>query len=124
MSSYDHLAEHLADEAKGNHGKSLSKVGAQKFTKSTKAYAKLKKMFEDKLILPTDGAKDVRARDPLFHDFTHNQFRSQFNNLRKEMGTVTREGKHCMFYSHLHSLNSILTDNVIDYRLPQRRQEC
>ena len=63
MSSYDHLAEHLADEAKGNHGgKSLSKVGAQKFTKSTKAYAKLKKMFEDKLILPTDGAKDVRAR--------------------------------------------------------------
>jgi hypothetical protein len=72
-----------------------ARVGAQKFTKSTKAYAKLKKMFEDKLILPTDGAKEIRQRDPLFMDFTHNQFRSQFNNLRREMGTTTREGKQC-----------------------------
>jgi hypothetical protein len=72
-----------------------AKLGAQKFTKSTKAYAKLKKMFEDKLILPTDKPIDVRSKDPLFQAFSHNQFRSQFNNLRKIMGTVTREGKHC-----------------------------
>jgi hypothetical protein len=80
--------------AADNGGGKRQKVGAQKFTKTTKAYAKLKEMFETKQILPTDKPIDIRAKDPLFQDFTHNQFRSQFNNLRKEMGTCTREGEH------------------------------
>jgi hypothetical protein len=68
------------------------KVGAQRFTKTTQAYAKLKEMFEDKLISPTDKPGTIRDKDPLFSAFTYNQFRSQFNNLRKQMGTCTREG--------------------------------
>jgi hypothetical protein len=68
------------------------KVGAQKFTQGTKAYQKLKKLFEDKSILPTDKPATVRGRDPLFMDFTNQQFRSQFNKLKAIHGTCTKEG--------------------------------
>jgi hypothetical protein len=69
------------------------KPKAQKFTKNTKAYGKLKKMFEEKMISPTDKPANVRSKDPLFQDFTHQQFRSQFNKLRSEYGVCTKEGK-------------------------------
>jgi hypothetical protein len=65
------------------------KVGAQKFTKSTKAYKHLEKLFMTKQILPTEKPSDVRQKDPLFMDFTHQQFRSQFNKLKGTYGTVT-----------------------------------
>jgi hypothetical protein len=69
------------------------KQGAQKFTKGTKAYKHLEKLFKDKAILPTDKPADVRSKDPLFQDFTNQQFRSQFNKLKGIFGTSTKEGK-------------------------------
>ena len=68
------------------------KVGAQKFTQTTKAYQKLKKLFEDKAIVATDKPSDVRLKDVLFQDFTSQQFRSQFNKLKSIYGTCTKEG--------------------------------
>ena len=50
------------------------KVGAQKFTQTTKAYQKLKKLFEAKAIVATDKPSDVRLKDVLFQDFTSQQF--------------------------------------------------
>ena len=70
------------------------KVGAQKFTKSTKAYQKLNQLFKDKAIQPTDKPSDVRMKEPLFMDFTLQQFRSQFNKLRNSHGTCTKEGTY------------------------------
>jgi hypothetical protein len=70
-----------------------AKVGAQKFTQGTKAYQKLKKMFESQQILPSDKPSDVRSKDPLFMDFSMQQFRSQFNKLKSTFGTCTKEGK-------------------------------
>jgi hypothetical protein len=70
------------------------KQGAQKFTKGTKAYKHLEKLFKDKSILPTDKPSDVRQKDPLFQDFTNQQFRSQFNKLKGLHGTCTKEGKY------------------------------
>jgi hypothetical protein len=67
-------------------------VGAQKFTQKTKAYQKLKKMFEDKMIDKSDKPSDVRHKDTLFQDFTNQQFRSQFNKLRALYGTCSKEG--------------------------------
>jgi hypothetical protein len=74
---------------KGNN----NKVGAQKFTKATKAYKHLEKLFKDKAILPTDKPTDVRSKDPLFQDFTNQQFRSQFNKLKGIFGTCTKDCK-------------------------------
>jgi hypothetical protein len=71
---------------------SRKKVKAQKFTKGTKAYKHLEKLFQDKLILPTEKPSDVRMKDPLFMDFTNQQFRSQFNKLKSMHGTCTKEG--------------------------------
>jgi hypothetical protein len=71
---------------------SKSKVGAQKFTQGTKAYQRLKKLFESKEILPTDKPADVRQKDALFMDFTNQQFPSQFNKLESIHGTCTKEG--------------------------------
>jgi hypothetical protein len=52
----------------------VNKVGAQKFTKKTKAFVKLKKMFENKDVLASDRPADVRSKDILFQDFTTQQF--------------------------------------------------
>jgi dihydroorotase len=73
--------------------RSNSKVGAQKFTQSTKAYQVLKGMFETKQISATDKPSDIRSKDPLFMDFSMQQFRSQFNKLKSTFGTCTKEGK-------------------------------
>jgi hypothetical protein len=81
-------------------------VGAQKFTKATKAYKHLEQLFKEKAIQPTDKPSDVRLKDPLFMDFTNQQFRSQFNKLKGMHGTCTKEGtyirsllplRHCEF---------------------------
>jgi hypothetical protein len=69
------------------------KVGAQKFTQKTKAYQRLKQLFEDKKIDPNDSPAEVRAKDPLFQDFTNQQFRSQFNKLKALFGTSTKDGE-------------------------------
>jgi hypothetical protein len=71
----------------------VAKAKAQKFTKSTKAFKHLEKLFLDKQILPTDKPSDVRMKEPLFMDFTNQQFRSQFNKLKSVHGTCTKEGK-------------------------------
>ena len=71
----------------------LQKQSAQKFTKATKAYKHLEKLFKDKVILPTDKPSDVRQKDVLFQDFTNQQFRSQFNKLKSIHGVCTKEGK-------------------------------
>jgi hypothetical protein len=71
---------------------SRKKVKAQKFTKGTKAYKHLEQLFKEKAILPTDKPSDVRMKDPLFMDFTNQQFRSQFNKLKGMHGTCTKEG--------------------------------
>jgi hypothetical protein len=83
-------------------------MGAQKLTKGTECYQKLKKMFEDKLIKASDMPKDVWSSDDVFTDYTLQQFRSQFNKLKAVHGTNSREGKLCriglklsvIFYSH------------------------
>jgi hypothetical protein len=81
-------------------------VGAQKFTKATKAYKHLEQLFKEKAVQPTDKPSDVRLKDPLFMDFTNQQFRSQFNKLKAMHGTCTKEGtyirsllplRHCEF---------------------------
>ena len=69
------------------------RVGAQKFTQSTKAYQKLKKLFEEKAIVATDKPSDVRLKNTLFQDFTRQQFRFQFDKLKLIYGTCTKEGK-------------------------------
>jgi hypothetical protein len=66
---------------------------AQKFTKATKAYKHLEQLFKDKAVQPTDKPSDVRQKDPLFMDFTNQQFRSQFNKLKAMHGTISKEGK-------------------------------
>jgi hypothetical protein len=78
----------------GRNGLSRKKtpVVAQKFTKGTKAYKHLEQLFKDKSIQPTDKPSDVRMKDPLFQDFTNQQFRSQFNKLKAMHGTCTKEG--------------------------------
>jgi hypothetical protein len=73
--------------------KTTGKIGAQKFTKGTKAYKHLEKLFLSKQILPTEKPNEVRMKDPLFMDFTNQQFRSQFNKLKSLHGTCTKEGK-------------------------------
>ena len=52
----------------------MKKVGAQKFTQTTKAYQRMKKLFEGKAIVATDKPSDVRLKDLLFQDFTSQQF--------------------------------------------------
>jgi hypothetical protein len=85
------------------------KVGAQKFTQGTKAYQKLKKLFEDKAILPTDKPSDIRQKDTLFQDFTNQQFRSQFNKLKAIHGTCTKEGT----FTEMSMLMSMLLSNNV-----------
>jgi hypothetical protein len=87
----------------------VQKVGAQKFTQGTKAYQKLKKLFEDKAILPTDKPSDIRQKDTLFQDFTNQQFRSQFNKLKAIHGTCTKEGT----FTEMSMLMSMLLSNNV-----------
>jgi hypothetical protein len=89
MASMDDIENDLLQSRRG-------KQGPQKFTKGTKAYKHLEKLFKDKAILPTDKPADVRSKDPLFQDFTNQQFRSQFNKLKGIFGTTTKE---CKFIS-------------------------
>jgi hypothetical protein len=70
-----------------------AKLNAPKFTQNTEAYVKLNKMFEDNEISATDRPAEIFKRDPLFAEFSHQQFRSQFNKLKTKYGTNTREGK-------------------------------
>jgi hypothetical protein len=88
MASMDDIEADMP-RLRAHHGKQ----GAQKFTKATKAYKHLEKLFKDKAILPTDKPADVRQKDPLFQDFTNQQFRSQFNKLKGMFGTCTKDGK-------------------------------
>jgi hypothetical protein len=79
-------------------------VTAQKFTKATKAYKHLEQLFKEKSIQPTDKPSDVRMKDPLFQDFTNQQFRSQFNKLKAIFGTCTKEGRFTLdyYYENVH----------------------
>jgi hypothetical protein len=77
-------------------------VGAQKFTKATKAYKHLEQLFKEKTVQPTDKPSDVRLKDPLFMDFTNQQFRSQFNKLKAMHGTCTKEGTYIRSLLPLH----------------------
>jgi hypothetical protein len=86
-------------------------VGAQKFTKATKAYKHLELLFKDKSIQPTDKPSDVRMKDPLFMDFTNQQFRSQFNKLKAMHGTCTKEGTYYV-RSFVHSLPLLISNST------------
>jgi hypothetical protein len=97
----------LAGIAGRSIARKKSKSTAQKFTRKTKAFKHLEKLFKDNSIDPTDRPSDVRARDPLFQDFTANQFRSQFNKLKKEVGLVTKEGESL-------SLPVIMTMSILE----------
>jgi hypothetical protein len=89
-----------------------AKMGATKFTKSTKAFKHLEKLFQNKQILPTEKPNEVRMKDPLFMDFTNQQFRSQFNKLKGAYGCGTKESKYSMHtllpVSIIHSPYSLL----------------
>ena len=85
-------------------------VGAQKFTKATKAYKHLELLFKDKSIQPTDKPSDVRMKDPLFMDFTNQQFRSQFNKLKAMHGTCSKEG---MFILQTLTMSKLCTNSTL-----------
>jgi hypothetical protein len=96
------------------------KVGAQKFTQATKAYKHLEKLFKDKSIQPTDKPSDVRMKDPLFQDFTNQQFRSQFNKLKSMHGTCSKEG---MFILQTLTMSKLLcTNSTLVNRLSATRE--
>jgi len=64
----------------------------RKFTKKSKEYKKLEKMFKENKIRPSDKPSEVRAKEPEFQNFTTTQFRSQYNKLKIMYGTCTKEG--------------------------------
>jgi hypothetical protein len=86
-----------------------SKMKAQKFTKATKAYKHLEKLFQSKQILPTEKPNEVRMKDPLFMDFTNQQFRSQFNKLKGTYGVGTKDCKSVQSLHCMCSFNVVLT---------------
>jgi hypothetical protein len=71
----------------------IAKMGAVKFTKNTKAFKHLQTLFDNNEITPTDKPNDVRSTNPLFMQFSNQQFRSQFNKLKNKFGVCTKEGK-------------------------------
>jgi hypothetical protein len=71
---------------------SEKKATVKKFTRKTKEFKFLVKLFKDGKISPTDKPADVRSNHPGFQAFTVTQFRSQFNRVKGEFGTCTKEG--------------------------------
>jgi hypothetical protein len=69
------------------------KSSGRKFTKKTKEYKKLERLFREHKINPNDKPSDVRSKEPEFLSFTTTQFRSQFNKLKAMYGVTSRECK-------------------------------
>ena len=101
-----------ADSDDDNRSRSVKKkMASRKFTKKTKEYKELERLFRDGKITPCDKPSTVRLSNPVYMAFTTTQFRSQFNKLKGMYGTCTKEGK----FHRRHLLQVSNTTNQLVY---------
>jgi hypothetical protein len=104
---------------------SSTATAPQKFTQKTKAFKHLQKLFVENAIDPTERPVDVWKKDPLFQDFTQNQFRSQFNKLKNHHGLNTKEGEsimHSLYLLQKHAITQWYC--LLWHRLSQKDEGC